>query len=70
LFERGFADYVGVNHATGVCNGTVALHLALVALGISAGDEIIVPTLTYIALVNAIAYTGAIPVLVDTLADT
>jgi len=70
LFERGFADYVGVNHATGVCNGTVALHLALVALGISAGDEIIVPTLTYIASVNAIAYTGAIPVFVDSLADT
>jgi perosamine synthetase len=48
----------------------VALHLALVALGIGPGDEVIVPTLTYIAAVNAIAYTGATPVFVDSLAET
>ena len=69
-FETSFANYIGVKHATAVCNGTVALHLAMVALGIGPGDEVIVPTLTYIASVNAIAYTGAIPVFVDSLADT
>lgn len=70
LFEREFEMYLGVKHATSVCNGTVALHLALVALGIGPGDEIIVPTLTYIASVNAIVYTGAKPVFVDSLRDT
>ncbi|MFX1702559.1 perosamine synthetase [Chitinophaga ginsengisegetis] len=69
-FERGFADYLGMDHAAAVCNGTVALHLALVALGIGSGDEVIVPTLTYIASVNAIAYTGATPVFVDSVAET
>jgi perosamine synthetase len=66
-FEQKFASYVGVSNATSVSNGTVALHLALVALGIGHGDEVIVPTLTYIASVNAIAYTGATPVFVDSL---
>lgn len=65
LFERGFADKIGVAHAASVSNGTVAIHLALVALGIGPGDEVIVPTLTYIASVNAITYTGATPVFVD-----
>lgn len=69
-FEQRFAEYVGIRHATSVSNGTVALHLALVALGVGAGDEVIVPTLTYIASVNAIVYTGATPVFVDSLADT
>jgi perosamine synthetase len=69
-FENQFASYIGARHAIGVCNGTVALHLALVTLGIGPGDEVIVPTLTYIAAVNAIAYTGATPVFVDSLPDT
>jgi perosamine synthetase len=69
-FEERFAQRVGAQHAASVCNGTVALHLALVALGIGPGDEVIVPTLTYIASVNAIAYTGATPVFVDSLAST
>ena len=69
-FERGFAGFVGVRHSATVSNGTVALHLALVALGIGPGDEVIVPTLTYIASVNAITYTGATPVFVDSLEDT
>jgi len=69
-FEQGFARYIGVDHATSVCNGTVALHLALVALGIGSGDEVIVPTLTYIASVNAITYTGATPVFVDSIKET
>jgi perosamine synthetase len=69
-FESNFAQYVGANEATAVCNGTVALHLALLALGIGPGDEVIVPTLTYIASVNAVAYVGAAPVFVDSLPST
>jgi perosamine synthetase len=68
-FENRFAAYVGARHAVGVCNGTVALHLALITLGIGPGDEVIVPTFTYIAAVNAIAYTGATPVFVDSRRD-
>ncbi len=69
-FEEAFARATEVRYATAVCNGTVALHLALVALGIGPGDEVIVPTLTYVASVNAIHYTGATPVFVDSLPDT
>jgi len=64
-FERHFAEYTGSKYATTVCNGTVALHLALLALDIQPNDEIIVPTFTYIASVNAITYMGAKPVFVD-----
>jgi perosamine synthetase len=70
LFEQKFSDYIGVKHSSTVSNGTVALHLALIALGLGPGDEVIVPTLTYIASVNAICYTGATPVFVDSLKDT
>lgn len=70
LFENKFCACTGVKYATSVANGTLALHLALLALGISAGDEVIVPTLTYVASVNAITYTGARPVFVDSLAST
>jgi perosamine synthetase len=66
-FEQKFAERTGVMHAATVCNGTIALHVALLALGIGPGDEVIVPTLTYISSVNAIAYTGATPVFVDSL---
>ena len=69
-FEEKFAARIGVEHAASVCNGTVALHLAMLALGVGPGDEVIVPTLTYIASANAIAYTGATPVFVDSMADT
>jgi perosamine synthetase len=69
-FETAFANYINVNHAATVSNGTVAIHLALLALGIGEGDEVIVPTLTYVASVNAITYTGARPVFVDSLNDT
>ncbi len=69
-FEKNFAQYIGINHATSVTNGTVALHLALAALGIKAGDEIIVPTLTYIASVNTIVQAGAKPVFIDSLEST
>jgi perosamine synthetase len=70
LFESQFASYVDGRYAASVSNGTVALHIALLALGIGPGDEVIVPTLTYISSVNAITYTGAKPVFVDSLADT
>lgn len=69
-FESEFAKFVGVDHATSVCNGTVALHLALLALGVKPGDEVIVPTLTYVASVNTIVQAGAIPVFVDSLLST
>jgi len=69
-FEGKFAAYTDARYAASVCNGTVALHLALLVLGIGPGDEVIVPSLTYISSVNAITYTGAIPVLVDSLEDT
>lgn len=64
-FEENFGAYVGCKHALAVSNGTVALHLALVALSVGPGDEVIVPDLTFAASVNAILYTGARPVLVD-----
>lgn len=64
-FEGNFAAYVGAPFAASVCNGTVALHLALLALGIGPGDEVIVPTFTYIASANAVTYTGATPVFCD-----
>ena len=70
VFEEKFCEYTGSRHATAVCNGTVALHLALIALGVGKDDEVIVPTFTYIASVNAIKYCGATPVFVDSLPDT
>jgi len=70
LFEAGFARFCGVKHAIACCNGTVALHLALVALGVETGDEVIVPTLTFIATANAVTYCGAQPVFVDSEAET
>lgn len=64
-FEEAVENYVGNVSATSCSNGTVALHLALLALEIGPGDEVIVPTFTYIASVNAIKYVGATPVFVD-----
>src|SRR5918999_1545154 len=64
-FEEEFADLCETRHAVGVSNGTVALHLALLALDLEPGDEVIVPSLTYIATVNAVRYVGATPVFVD-----
>lgn len=64
-FEREFARAVGCEYGIACSNGTVALHLALAALGLGPGDEVIMPTFTMIATANAIGYTGASPVLVD-----
>jgi perosamine synthetase len=69
-FKQAFGDFIGAEHCNCVCNGTAALHLGLLAAGVGPGDEVIVPTLTYIASVNAIAYVGATPVFVDMRADT
>jgi perosamine synthetase len=69
-FESAFRAFTNANYATTVANGTVAIHLALVALGIGPGDEVLVPTLTYVAPVNAILMVGATPVFVDSLDKT
>lgn len=70
LFESSFANYIGNPYALSTSNGTVALHLALITVGINKGDEVIVPDLTFAASVNSILYTGAVPVLVDCNIDT
>jgi len=70
VFEQAFASYLGVNNCVGVGNGLDALVLALRALKIGPGDEVIVPSNTYIASVLAISYAGAIPVLVEPDIDT
>jgi perosamine synthetase len=64
-FERVVANYVGVPHAIATSSCTTALHLALVLLGIGPGDEVIVPSFTFIATANVVCYTGATPVFVD-----
>ena len=68
-FEHEFPAYLGAAHGVATNNGTTSLHVALAALGIGPGDEVIVPTFTYIASVNAITYTGATPVFVDSEPD-
>jgi perosamine synthetase len=69
-FEREFAELCGTRAAVGVCNGTAALHLALLALDVRPGDEVLVPSLTYIATANAVRYVGAEPVFIDVDPET
>lgn len=64
-FEQDFGNLCNVRHVIPVCNGTVALHVALLALGVGPGDEVIVPSLTYIATANAVKYVNAQPVFID-----
>ena len=64
-FEKSFATYIGANYAIGVSNGTVALHLAMIALGIGDGDEVIIPANTFIATAWGVSHAGATPVFVD-----
>jgi perosamine synthetase len=64
-FERAFADRLGVDHAVAVSSCTTALHLALVVAGVGPGDEVVVPSLSFIATANAATYVGATPVFAD-----
>ena len=69
-FEDAFSSYCDTKYGVAVCNGTVAIHLALVALGIGKGDEVIIPSFTMIATAFSVCYTGAIPVFVDADRET
>jgi perosamine synthetase len=69
-FEQMFAEFCGTRHALAASNGTAALHLALLALGVGPGDEVIVPSFTFVATANAVTYTGASPVFVDSDRET
>ena len=69
-FEQGMADYVGRNYAVSVTNGTAALEMAIVALGVGSGDEVIMPSFTIISCAQAIVKAGAIPVLIDSEYDS
>ena len=64
-FEGEFAAFLGAKHCLAVTNGTAALHLACLAVGLRPGDEVIVPSLTFVATANAVRYTGAVPVFAD-----
>ncbi|HEY6402983.1 MAG TPA: DegT/DnrJ/EryC1/StrS family aminotransferase [Blastocatellia bacterium] len=64
-FERLFAEYTGARHAVACSNCTTALHMALIALGVGPGDEVIVPSLSFIATANAVRYVGATPVFAE-----
>ena len=69
-FEQEFAAAVGSRFAVACASGTAAIHLALLALGVETGDEVLVPTLTFVASANPVRYVGATPVLVDAEPDT
>jgi dTDP-4-amino-4,6-dideoxygalactose transaminase len=64
-FERQFASFIGTKHAVATTSGTTALHLALVSLGISKGEEVIIPSFSFIATANAVLFCNAIPVFCD-----
>ena len=69
-FEKQFAEFCGCKYALSCSNGTVSLHLILSAMGIGPGDEVIMPTLTYIATANSVRYCGATPIFVDSQEGT
>jgi dTDP-4-amino-4,6-dideoxygalactose transaminase len=69
-FEKNFAGFCDTKYAIGVNNGTTAIHLAMLALGVGTGDEVIIPANTFIATAWGVSYTGAIPVFVDCDPDT
>ncbi|MCJ7432275.1 MAG: DegT/DnrJ/EryC1/StrS family aminotransferase [Anaerolineales bacterium] len=64
-FEQEFASFIGAKHALAVTNATAALHLACIAAGINFGDEVVVPSLTFVATANAVRYTGGVPIFAD-----
>lgn len=69
-FQDKFAQFVGTKHALACSSGTAALHLALLAIGVRPGDEVIVPDVSFVATANAVTYVGAKPVLCDISYDT
>lgn len=69
-FEEKFAEFCGVEHAVACCNGTAALHLALLSLGIGPGDVVVIPALTFAATAEAVRYTGATLAIADVEEDT
>jgi dTDP-4-amino-4,6-dideoxygalactose transaminase len=69
-FEREFAEYHQAKHGIAITNGTAAIEVAMTALGIGPGDEVIVPDFTFVATASAVLFTGALPVLVDITPDT
>lgn len=69
-FEQRFAEYVGIKHAVAVNSATAALHLSCLALGVGPGDEVLVPTITFVSTVHAVSYCGAKPVFVDVDSET
>jgi len=69
-FEQAFARHVGAGEAVAVSSGTAALHAAMYALGVSAGDEVIVPALTFVASANCVVYQGGTPIFADVDAET
>src|SRR5689334_21666674 len=68
--EARLAEYVGARHAVAVSSGTAALHLMCLAVDLGPGDEVIVPSMTFVATANAVAYTGARPVFADIVSVT
>ena len=68
-FEREFADTMGVKYAAAVSSGTAALHLSLLSLDVSQGDEVIIPSFVCTALLNAVNFIGAKPVIADMAVD-
>lgn len=69
-FEKNFSQYIGTEFGVSTSNGTTALHLALLALGVGKGDEVIIPDLTFAATINAVLHANAIPVIVDVEKDS
>ncbi|MBP7216490.1 MAG: DegT/DnrJ/EryC1/StrS family aminotransferase [Candidatus Omnitrophica bacterium] len=69
-FERAFSSYCGARYGITCSSGTAALHLALMSVGVTCGDEVIIPSFTMVSTANAVAYMGAKPVLVDATKDT
>jgi perosamine synthetase len=68
-FEKNFAAYIGTKYSVSASNGTTALHLALVALGIGKGDKVLIPSLDFISVANVVTYVGAQPVFVESHKD-
>ena len=69
-FEEMIAEFTGATYAVATSNGTTALHISLLLAGVKSNDYVLVPNITFVATLNAIAYTGAHPILIDVEEDT